>query len=353
MTAPVLTVDLALLRANLAVVSARVAPATHMLVVKDDAYGHGLPVVVRTAWEAGVRWYGSFDVAEGERVRRALRDTDVQGRARVFVWMLGGDEDIARALAADFDLGVGDLDLLESVARVARAHGARARVHLKIDSGLHRNGIRAEEWESAVARAAQLQSTGDLEVVGIWSHIAEASDAEDDISHEVFRWALDKATAAGLPIVHRHLAASAASFARAEFRYDLARVGAFAYGIRPAGGPGDDALGISPIATLAAEVTEVGPDSVTIGIGALDGLPSTLVNSTVLTAAGEVRVRDIAAVATTLEPWEGASVGDEVVVYGGPRSVTDLAERIDTIGEELALRIGAGRNLRVRYRPAP
>ena len=67
-----------------------------------------------------------------------------------------------------------------SVADAAADAGATPRVHLKIDTGLHRNGVRPEDWAAFVARAAELQSAGLIDVVGVWSHIAEASDAEDD-----------------------------------------------------------------------------------------------------------------------------------------------------------------------------
>ncbi len=61
-----------------------------------------------------------------------------------------------------------------------------------------------------------------------------------------------------------------------EFRYDLVRVGAFCYGIRSAGGPDESGLGIRPIASLVAPVTHVGEHGVTLGVGSLHGLPSTL-----------------------------------------------------------------------------
>ncbi len=89
-----------------------------------------------------------------------------------------------------------------------------------------------------IARARALEDAGRIRVVGVWSHIAEASDAEDDAARAAFEVAVTAAEAAGFALEVRHLSASAASFARPEFRYDLARVGAFCYGIRSAGGGG-------------------------------------------------------------------------------------------------------------------
>ncbi|HKT57510.1 MAG TPA: alanine racemase [Microbacterium sp.] len=338
-----LDIDLDVLDANLAVIRERVAPARHMLVVKDDAYGHGVAPVARRAWDAGVRWFGTFDVANGIVVRQELGPD-----ARVFAWMIGSREDAELAVAADLDLGVGDPDLLEDAAAV-RAQ----RVHLKIDTGLHRNGIRPEDWPAVVARAARLESDGAIRVVGVWSHIAEASDTEDDAARAVFDWAVDEARAAGLDPGLRHLAASAASFARAEFRYDLVRVGAFAYGIHPAGGPEADALGIRPIARLTAPVLAVTDDTVEIGIGMLDGLPSALAGRvSVGTPGGTRRLERIDATQSQVQGWPDATVGDEVTVYGpggsGECTATGLAEAIDTIGEEIALRVSPA--LPRRYR---
>lgn len=330
-----LHVDLAQLAANIERVRATVAPSELMLVVKDDAYGHGLREVVRTASREGVTWFGAFDVRTGRAVRDALGEAP-----RIFTWIAATGGDIDDAIAADLDIGVGDAALLEDVARAASAAGGTPRVHLKIDTGLHRNGVRPEHWPAFVARAAQLQAEGSIEVAGVWSHIAEASDDEDDAARVAYERALAEASAAGLRPAMRHLAASAASFARPEFRYDMVRVGAFCYGIRSAGGPDAAALGLAPVGRLEADVIAVGDREVTVGVGALDGLPSTLAGRAwVGTPAGPRRVLAIGEW-TSVEAWSGAAVGDTVTVYGGGAgSPTDLAELIGTIGEEIAVRV--------------
>jgi alanine racemase len=334
----VLRVDLEALARNIAAVRRRIDGAELMLVVKDDAYGHGLEAVVAQASRGGVEWFGAFDVDSGVRVRRA-----VGRRARIFAWMATGERDIRLALRHDLDLGVGDSDLLEEVAAVAAEEHVPARIHLKIDTGLHRNGVRPEEWPAFTARAAALTALGCVSVVGVWSHISEASDEDDDAARSLFDDAVRVAREAGLDPSLRHLSASAASFARPEFRYDMVRVGAFCYGIRPAGGPTETSLGIRPVARLEATVTGVDDGAVTIDVGKLEGLPSSLSGRfAVATPAGPRRVLAIDT-RTRIEGWPDAAAGDTVVVYGpaetGASSVTDLAESIDTIGEEIALRI--------------
>jgi len=335
----VLRVDLDAFSANLRAIASRVAPAAPMLVVKDDAYGHGLAPIVRRAWDDGIRWFGAFDVATGRAVRAELG-----ADPRVFVWVVGTRDEAAAAVAAGLDVGVGDSALLEDIAHAAARAGTAVRVHLKIDSGLHRNGVRAEEWPAFVARAADLERNGAIVVVGVWSHIAEASDDEDDAARDVFDAAWSSALAAGLRPSLRHLAASAAAFARPQFRYDLVRVGAFAYGIRSAGGPAEADLGIRPIAALQSAVQTVGAGAAAIGIGALDGLPSTLAGRVdVGTPAGPRRLLHVDAHQSVVEGWTDAAPGDLVTIYGPPEtgapSATTLAEEIDTIGEEIALRV--------------
>jgi alanine racemase len=333
----VLHVDLDVFSANIARVRDAVSPAELMLVVKNDAYGHGVEPVVRRAVRDGVRWFGAFDVLSADRVRRTAGE-DV----RIFVWIATTPAQVRRAIDDKLDIGVGDASLLRQIIAAAD-RSAPARVHLKIDTGLHRNGVRLEDWPAFVATAAAAEREGALIVEGIWSHIAEASDAEDDAARAVFEQATRAAVDAGLRPPRRHLAASAAAFARSEFRYDLVRVGAFCYGIRPAGGPQERALGVRPVATWQAPVIEVVDGRARIAAGSGDGLLSSLAGrADVLTPAGLRRLLAVGAYSEVVA-WEGATPGDLVTLYGtgddNEKTATSLAESIGTIGEEIAVRV--------------
>lgn len=333
-----LHVDLGAFGENLRVLRDRVAPAELMLVVKNDAYGHGVERVLPRALEEGVTWVGAFDVATGRRVRRLAGEA-----IRVFVWMLPDPDDVAEAIDLQLDLGVGDAELLEDAAAAARRAGTTARVHLKIDSGLRRNGIRPEEWEAVVRRARALEKEGAIRVIGVWSHIAEASDADDDDARAIFDLALTQARDAGLTPTVTHLAASSAASARAEFRYDLVRIGAFAYGVAPAGGPSALDLGLRPIGTLTATVTAVENERVHVDAGFLHGLPTALAGAAdVGTPAGRRPLLAVEALQSLVGSWGGAASGDTVVLYGGgvdEPTATEWAEAIGTIGEEIVTRI--------------
>lgn len=316
---------------NIRTVAARVAPGELMLVTKDDAYGHGLDWAVPAALSVGVRWFGSYDVPSGVRIRAAAP------QARIFAWATSSAEDVAEAIRAGIDLGVGTSDYLRRVIAEAGRARTRARVHLKIDTGLHRNGIRPEDWADAVAEARRAEAAGLLQIAGVWSHLSEASDADDDAAQREFLAAVDALRRAGGAPHQLHLTASAASWARPELRGSLSRIGAFCYGIRSAGGP--DLDGIRPAASLRADVVDVSDARVRIDIGALDGLFSNLAGAH-LGGTGAPRIIHVDGTWTDLTRWAGAAVGDSVTVFGerGP-SATDLAEHIDTVGEEILTRV--------------
>lgn len=336
MTRPELRLSTGAFRANIAAVRDRIAPSALMLVVKDDAYGHGIAWAVEAAVRQGVDWFGSYDIRGGLDVRR-IAGADV----RVFAWATSTDIEIDEALMGDIDLGVGSTEYLRRIIERASALGKRARVHLKIDTGLHRNGVLPEDWPDAVAEARDAESRGLLELGGIWSHIAEASDQDDDDAQAVFLDAIRIAGESGPVPSSLHLTASAASWWRPELRATVSRIGAFCYGIRSADGP--DLEGIRPVASLTAFVDDVVDGSAVIAIGSFDGLPSTLAGAPVGTPEGARELRAIGPTTSVVEGWQGMRVGDEVRVFGagdfGEISATTLAERIDSVGEEILTRL--------------
>lgn len=334
---PELRLHSAVFRANIAAVRDRLGDSALMLVLKDDAYGHGLRWAVETALEAGVTSFGSYDVRGGLDVRRIAG-----GEPEVFAWATSTDEEIDEALLHGIELGVGAIEYLRRIIVRAGVLGVRARVHLKIDTGLHRNGVRPEDWASAVSEARAAEQAGTLALVGIWSHIAEASDAEDDEAQVVFLDAVRHTGLSGEVPRALHLTASAASWWRPELRGTVSRIGAFCYGIRSADGP--DLDGVRPAASLVAPVVRVVDGAAVVSVGSLDGIPSTLRGMTVGTPAGPRVATSVDLTTTTVAGWPDMAVGDEVTIFGagaqGEKTATTLAERIDTVGEEILTRLG-------------
>ncbi|KDA05595.1 hypothetical protein DC31_14155 [Microbacterium sp. CH12i] len=337
MNQPVLRISRTQLIKNITAVQNRLAPSTLMLIMKDDAYGHGIDMVADVAQrQAGVSLFGGYDIATSLQIR-----SRVEPSSRVFAWATSDSDEVEQALRAGVDLGVGTLPYLHRVIAAASITGVTAKVHLKIDTGLRRNGVRSEDWPEFVAQAIAAQHAGSIEIAGVWSHLAEASDADDDLAAEEFRAAVEMLRRAGAHPTDLHLTASAASWWRPELRGSVSRVGAFCYGIRSADGP--ELEGIRPIAALTAPVIGVDGDRAVIGIGAFDGLPSTLSGIEIGTTAGNRQLQRIGVTTSELAAWPGATVGDDVWIFGpghhGEHSATTLAESIDTVGEEIITRL--------------
>jgi alanine racemase len=360
-------IDTGAYRRNLAVLSARLDPAQLMAVVKDDAYGHGAPQMVRVARECGVSAFAVLDITTGV----SLRASGVLGDAIAFAWLFDAADDFAAAIEHEIDLGVSNVEVLDAIAAATSfaensGHDALrlpARVHLKIDSGLHRNGAAPHEWAALIRRAKHWQDEGCIEVVGVWTHIGEASAEDDDASRNVFESAVDQSRGVGLKPTLRHLAASAASFERADFRYDLARVGGFTYGIGPGSGIGPADLGLEAVMSAHASVVQVddvdGQSVAVLDCGYLDGLPAWRLASVgsneklpktgydVVIAGVRCPVLSVDADTMTVALRDTVSpvqVGDEAVVFGshlrGEPVLQEWADALGTVGEEIVVRVG-------------
>ncbi len=348
-------IDLAAMRRNLATLATRVAPAELMIMVKANAYGHGLLPVAHAAVAGGVPWLGVLDAASGLSVRAA----GIDGATRLFAWLFSPGEDYAPIIDADIDLGISHLHQLDRLA----ASGAHrpARLHLKIDTGLHRNGASEAEWPHLVSHALELEAAGVVEVYGVWTHIGEASDFEDSLSIARFDRAIAVAESLGARFRIRHLAASAAGFSRSDARYDAVRVGAFAYGIAPGDGIGPDELGIEPVMTLGSSVIELRSEGdrvvATLDGGYLDGMPGNAPGRVTVLIGGRQRaVLRVGASSTEVDVTPGREapdraeqnrpivVGDTAVLFGatsaGAQTLQEWADELGTIGEELVVRLG-------------
>lgn len=339
------TVSRSALVANARHIANRVAPATLAVVVKDDAYAHGRDEVVTILADSGVRHFGALDLDTALRVRELCPE------AMVFVWVFGADDDIGAALDAELDIGVSYPLILERVAAAAEQRGTAARVHLKIDTGLHRAGVPPREWPAFVERASELSRRGSIDVVGIWTHISEASTEADTASIHRFHAALAYAESAGLTPAYRHLAASAASYEREDARFDMVRVGAFVYGIAPGNGIGPADLGLRPALRLSTRVSSVrerdGRTLAQLPIGGANGLYQDAANAVDVAISGK-RHRMLSVHSTeAVVDVTGAQVaaGDEAVLFGdgrdGEPTLQEWADATGTIGEELVIRLAA------------
>ncbi len=255
-----LEIDVGALAGNVRAFAGRLGGARLAAVVKSDAYGHGVAVVAPAALRAGASWLAVWGANEGIPLR-ALVGPDVP------ILCLGHtpSQDFEEAVASDLRLTLYDPSAIPALARAARALGRTARVHVKLETGTHRQGIEAEEAE-LLARTAAAERGVLLE--GISTHFADIEDTTDHGYAEsqlaIFTEGVDRVAAAGVRPTVRHTACSAAAILFPKTHFDLARVGIGLYGLWPsretlvsARERGLGGFSLSPVMTWKALVAQV------------------------------------------------------------------------------------------------
>lgn len=333
MTGAELIIDLAAFRANVARLAAIASPARTMLAVKANAYGHGLLPLARAALEAGADSLAVLDVTTALQVRRAGIESPL------FAWLHGIETDFGSAIDADVDLGISALWQLDAIEAARRS--TPARVHLKVDTGLHRNGARPQDWPALVTAALAAQDAGRVRVVGLWSHLADASPSDDADALARFRHAVEVARELGCQPDVLHLAASSAGIREPEARFDLVRFGIAAYGISPFDDETAAQLGLRAVMTMRAPVREVDGDRVIVAVGSADGVNSPAAGRAFVAIDGRrLRVSEIGIDTMTLDR-DGAPivVGAIATIFGpgddGEASAEEWADWAGTIGDEI------------------
>jgi alanine racemase len=339
-----------------------------MAVVKADAYGHGLVPCAQAALAGGATWLGVAQLSEG----LALRAAGVGGR--ILSWLHVPGDDFAAAVTADIDLSVSSQWALADIRRAAVTAGRPARVQLKADTGLSRNGCQPADWPDLVDATAAAVAEGSVELAGVWSHLAWADDPAHPTvlaQRELFVELAASVERVGLTIPLRHLANSASTLTDPAAHFDLVRPGLAVYGLSPVpqlGAPA--AYGLTPAMTLrgtlalvkdvpAGEGVSYGHEYHTdrdttlalVPLGYADGVPRSLSNrgevlaaGRRLTIAGRVCMDQFVIDLGSGPEAVRARAGDEVVLFGtgldGAPTAEDWGVAADTISYEIVSRIG-------------
>lgn len=359
-------VDLGAIRDNVAALKGMAGRAEVMAVVKADAYGHGLVPAALAALRGGATWLGVAQLPEAVELRQAGID------APILSWLHVPGQDFTEALGLGIDLSVSSQWALDAIATTARREGATARIHLKVDTGLGRNGAWGEELDAVVGSIGTLEAEGAVTLVGVFSHFAYADAPQHPTvraQQERFEEILGQIERAGLRPQVRHLANSAATLTNPSAHYDLVRPGLAVYGLSPVpdlGAP--EQYGLREAMRLSAHLATVKPCPAGQGIsyghtytttedtllglvpmGYADGIPRSassvgpvLAGGRRLAIAGRVCmdqfVLDLGA------DFAGAA-GDEVVLFGrgaaGEPTAQDWAAATGTINYEIVTRVGA------------
>ncbi len=354
-------IDLGALERNYRYLTERLPDGASVLaVVKADAYGHGAVLVSRKLVELGVAMIGVGDSSEALELREA-------GSAAPIL-ILGAivPGEMESTVLNDVATCIHSHDRARLLSDVARALGHKARVHLKIDTGMGRLGVRPEV---AVALAKEIWLDPYLKLDGVCTHYGSAASpvpfhTSEQIS--LFFRLIQEIRAEGVDPHIVHASNSAAVFSTLSEHFTMARVGLALFGLNPGNLP----MGTPPVDPVLALRTQVAflkdvPAGMPVGynrtfvtrrptrlailpLGYSDGLPYALSNRTFVLVRGEKAPllgaisMDYATIDVTDIP--GVACGDDVTVIGrdGKRRITveDLARTVGTIPYEITTRLG-------------
>ena len=329
---------------NLAAVrSALSASSQIILVVKANAYGHGMTVIAAKAFECGVRWFLVATLEEATTLREVVPEANILLLGAV--WAADVPE-ISRCRI--IPVLVDEAQALE-LAGTALHLGLKLACHVKIDTGMGRLGL---SWEDAAARLAVLRENGGLEIRGLCTHFASAGRAGDAfaaIQEARFRHVVAECGKRGLTGLFTHAANSAAFSTRPALDLDGVRLGIVVYGYGGRVGVArvethpllqwkTRVLQIKqvpagfPVGYLSTHVTTTPTCLATIDVGYSDGYSRLMSNKGYVLVGGR-RAKVVGRVTmnfTTVDvgPQGGVSPGDEVVLMGTQNGETLWADEV-------------------------
>jgi alanine racemase len=348
-------VDLDAIRHNAAEV-VRVTGARLCAVVKADGYAHGALPVARAALEGGASWLAVALVEEAAALRGEGIDAPIL--------VLSEPPPEAMGVAAGLDLRI-TLYTEEGIAAAANV-GLGARIHLKVDTGMHRVGAAPHR---ALRLASLIAAHPTLELEAIWTHLAVADEPDrtdaNDLQLERFEEVVTSVRSTGIDVPMTHVANSAGALMLGQSR-DLVRSGIALYGYHP--NPATPSLAdLRPALALKARVSHVkrvaageglsyglsyvlDHDAIiaTVPLGYADGIPRRSSESGVEVLVGGDRRRIAGRV--TMDQFmvdcadDDVARGDEVVLIGqnDHEAITadEWAARLGTISYEVLCSIG-------------
>jgi alanine racemase len=350
-------IDLDAVADNVRLLRELAGSAQVMAVVKADGYGHGAAAVGRAAVAAGAAELGVATIDEA----LALRRDGIT--APVLAWLHAPGTDFAPALQADVQIAVSSLrqfdELRDAVARTGRG----ATVTVKVDTGLHRNGVGRDEFATLLSALARARAEDAIHLRGIMSHLVHGDTPDhpfNSVQAERLRDAATQARDLGVPFEIVHLSNSPAALTRPDLAFDMVRPGIAVYGQTPIPAHGD--MGLRPAMTLKCAVARVHSiskgDGVSYGhtwvadrdtelallpVGYADGVFRTLsgrievlINGRRHRAVGRICMDQFV---VDIGSGSGIAEGDEAILFGpgtrGEPTAQDWADLLGTINYEV------------------
>ena len=326
-------------------------------VVKANAYGHGVLMMIDTLKENGADQFAVATLNEALELRKALIEDDII----VLGVLPPGTEKIS--IGADIQHAVATYEKAEALSKAAQELGRKARVHIKLDTGMTRIGF--QMTEEAVQEVLRINELPGLDIEGIFTHFARADEADRKWAvrqYERYKWFVGELEKNGMIFRIKHVSNSAAIMEMPETYNNMVRPGIILYGIYPSGEMDPASLDIKPVMSFKTRISHIkelpedrqvsyggkyqalkGDRIGTIAVGYADGYTRAQSGKAEVLYKGK-RVKVIGNICMDqcmidLRDFPDAKAGDEVVLIGrsGDEEITadEVAARYGTIGYEV------------------
>ena len=324
-----------------------------MAIVKANAYGHGAVPVAKAALEAGATWCAVARVNEALELRQAGLDCPI------LILGYTPKAQYGEMINQRVSITVWDLEQVKKISSAAAQAGQKARLHIKVDTGMSRLGVRPNDLISLLDAISHLP---EVQVEGLFTHFARADEADPattDAQEELFQELMSKLKAVGVHVPLIHAANSAASLTRPSVFFNCVRLGIAMYGLHPSSEcplPPDFRLALTWKSVLSQVKTlppgrgiSYGHEYITsreerigtVPVGYADGFRrvsgnQVLIGGYKVPVVGRVTMDQIM---VQLDDVPGAREGDEVVLIGkqGGNNISaeEVAGRWGTINYEV------------------
>ena len=333
-----------------------------MAVIKANAYGHGSVELAKMYEKIGVDRLAVSIISEAVELRREGIKIPIQ--------LLNYTPESQLGLVIDNDIiqGIYTYEDAKLLSDLAVKKGKKAKIHIKIDTGMGRIGFLPNE--DSIKEIVKIHKLPKLEMEGMFTHFAKADETDKSftkIQFERFNWVSEKLEENGIELKVKHVSNSAAIIDLPEYNLDLVRPGIILYGYYPSDEVNKNKINLKPAMTLKAKISNIKtvPEGTgisyghiystskrsviaTVPIGYADGYSRILsgkadvcINNKRAPIVGRICMDQMMVDITGID---NANIGDEVVLFGYdnesyPR-VEELASLLGTINYEFICMMG-------------
>ncbi len=362
-------IDLDNIAQNVREIKKRLKPGVRFMgVVKADAYGHGVRETAKIILENGADCLAVAFIDEAVQLRKS--------GITVPILILGNSSEssVDELLEYNITPAVFTRSFAKALSKRAKELGKVAKIHIKVDTGMHRIGFLygtgSEERADTVKKIVEISKLPGIEIEGLFTHLSTSDEEDTEYTFTQFNHFLEltqRLKQEGVTIPVRHMANSAALVRFPELQLDMVRAGVIMYGMYPSKAVDYDGLKLKPamkfktriinikeveagagISYGRSYVTEGAKKIATIAVGYADGY-SRILSGKADVIVGGVKVKQLGRICMDqcmidVTTVNNINIGDEVTLFGESCGcnipIEDVADIMGTINYEIACIVG-------------